>query len=339
MNKGGVGKRVDLDVLKNAIFDDISTLLDSLELEYRQEQDNIFMCCPAHSGSDNPNGCSISIKHKRWHCWTHGCHEQYGRDILGFVKGAMQTENFADVLKHLSTIYAFNHTTSKLALEVEPENDIIQLSKIFQKKLYVSRSPSTQVVKTCGRSPYFESRGFSASTLKEFKVEDCEDSKSPMKFRAIIPIIENGVSIAFIARGTRPWVLPKYLFSDGFKKTEHLYNYTNGMEAGLKKNALFVVEGQGDVWKMYECGVKNCVGLFGKSVSDAQEDLLIKSGITNLIILTDNDSSGRESKVDIKRRLSRMFKLIFPKMYSKDLGSMFASQVHSKILSTLKGYY
>ena len=102
---------------------------------------------------------------------------------------------------------------------------------------------------------------------------------------------------------------------------------------------MFLVEGQGDVWKLYESGVYNAVGLFGKDVSSTQRTLLLKSGVTTLIILTDNDQAGRESKIKIKRELGRLFNLVFPKMHTKDLGDMSTEQIHDQILTDLKGCY
>lgn len=335
------GDRVDLKRLKDEIFQDLPRLLDSLDVEYRSDEDNIFMCCPAHPGSDNPNGCSLSIKHRVWHCWTHNCHDHFGKDIFGFVKGAMQTEDFSAVLRHLKRLYSFSkdtNTNSKRA-EDEIECDITKVSNIFKKRTQLTVHSIDNDIPTCGRSKYFESRGFLPSTLKHFGVEDCEDFKSPMKNRAIIPIYQHGVLVGFIARSTRQHITPKYLFSQSFKKTDYLYNYDEAIAVGTVKNALFVLEGQGDVWRMYENGVKNCVGIFGKSISDQQERLLLQSGITNLIILTDSDSSGQECKVEIKRKLGRMFKLFFPKVSGKDVGTMFPEQIQSKILSGMKGFY
>ena len=90
---------------------------------------------------------------------------------------------------------------------------------------------------------------------------------------------------------------------------------------------------------MHEAGVNNCVGIFGKKLSDQQERMLLKSGATTLIVLTDNDQAGRESKVDIKRRLGRFFTIIFPKMMSKDVGLLSVDKIQSQILNNLKGLY
>ena len=97
--------------------------------------------------------------------------------------------------------------------------------------------------------------------------------------------------------------------------------------------------GQGDVWKLYEAGVDNAVGLFGKDISTSQRSLLLKTGITKLIVLTDNDQAGREAKIKIKRDLSRLFNLVFPQMHTKDLGNMFVDKIKKDILQDLKGCF
>ena len=104
-------------------------------------------------------------------------------------------------------------------------------------------------------------------------------------------------------------------------------------------DSLFLVEGRGDVWRLWECGVKNVVGLFGREISSAQKRLLLNSGATKLVVLTDNDQAGRESKIKIKREMGRLFKLVFPKMSNKDLGDMQQDKIQKQILNNLRGYY
>jgi len=58
-----------------------------------------------------------------------------------------------------------------------------------------------------------------------------------------------------------------------------------------------------------------------------------------LVVLTDNDSSGRESKIHIKREFNRLFRLFFPTMNSKDLGNLSEIKLNLDILSGLKGLY
>ena len=142
-----------------------------------------------------------------------------------------------------------------------------------------------------------------------------------------------------IGRAVKEYKIPKFLiYPTGFDKRFFFYNYHNAIQRAIETSCLFILEGQGDVWKLYEHGVINAVSIFGKTISKEQEEKLLKLPITHLIILTDNDQAGRESKVQIKRQLNRSFKLTFPKMSSKDVGEMSDEEIKS-MLEKLKGTY
>tara|TARA_B100000287_G_scaffold428171_1_gene479102 strand:- start:340 stop:1383 length:1044 start_codon:yes stop_codon:yes gene_type:complete len=338
-------KTLDLEKVKDIIFSDLDILFDSLGLEYRRDGDNIFMRCPIHEGSDNPNGLSFSIERRMWKCWTRGCHEHYNTDIFGFVAGCLDTDSFSDVLRFISSTYDLNGATGQWKKKETVDDE----SKIFKNlvKQFKKREKKTTTVKDVfigpfpsqmlAGSPYFESRGFKKQTLKHFGVRDSDSLL--MRNRSIIPVNYKNQAVGFIARATKDWLMPKYLFSDGFKKTEYLYNYDNAITSAQKLNCMFLVEGQGDVWKLYEAGVENAVGLFGKDISSSQRSLLLKTGVTKLVVLTDNDQAGRESKIKIKRDLSRLFNLVFPQMHTKDLGNMFVDKIKQDVLQNLKGCY
>jgi DNA primase len=163
-----------------------------------------------------------------------------------------------------------------------------------------------------------------------------------MRGRAIIPIHDDTGTdyVGMIGRTTKEYVSPKFLiYPKGFDKRHFFYNYHRAIPKAIETSCLYIVEGQGDVWKLYEAGVFNVVSIFGKTISKEQENKLIKLPITHLVILTDNDQAGREAKVKIKRQLSRFYKLTFPKMLNKDVGDMSIEQIQNQILSKLKGTY
>ena len=93
------------------------------------------------------------------------------------------------------------------------------------------------------------------------------------------------------------------------------------------------------MWRLYESGVENAVGLFGKDISETQKSLLIKSGVTDLVVLTDNDQAGREGRMKIQRELSRMFNLIYPPMLKKDIGDTSVKKIQKHILPEVEGLY
>ena len=230
----------------------------------------------------------------------------------------------------------YKSTSSKPKVKRSEFDEIVN---IFNNKKDKTKSDYVRDVETLNNSFYFEKRGFLPDTLEHFRVQDCIDKTSKMWNRAIIPVTFENKEVAYIARATKSFIQPKYLFSKGFKKSEYLYNYDNAIDVAKEKHALFLVEGQGDVWRMYEAGAKNCVGLFGKDISDTQKSLLIKSGVTDLIILTDYDQAGREGRMKIQRELNRMFNLTYPLMPKKDIGDTSVKKVQKHILSQAEGLY
>lgn len=334
-------QKLDLIKVRDIIFKDIFLLLNNLELDYQIKNNNIFMPCPIHHG-DNDNGVSISLSHKNWRCWTRSCHEDSSTNIFGFIQSIFtergQDASFSDVLRYVCKLYKIRDTEKKQEKVEDPYKDFGEIVEIFKDNCPLGHI-TIEDVNTCGNSPYFESRGFYSDTLKHFGVEDCLDKRSVMKDRSIIPVHYKKDKVGFIARATKSWQSPKYLFSDGFKKANYLYNYDKALVRSLETACLFLVEGQGDVWRMYEAGVENCVGLFGKDISNKQKELLLKSGATKLVILTDNDQAGRESKIKIQRDLFRSFNLKFPRFTGKDIGDMSVESIQKNILSNLKGAY
>ena len=339
---------LDLNKVREIIFQDIYKLLDSFDLEYTQDAENIFMKCPIHEGSDNPFAVSIALDKKVWRCWTRGCHDHYSCNIWGFIKGCLQTDSFSDALKYVCKLYdvegALKDGPSSDNGGDKPNTDFNQLIRQIKGSRKADRG-SCQVehvtrpkTESCP-SPYFISRGYEPETLRFFGVRETpSDTKGVLRRRAIIPIYDNaGMYCGYIGRATLPYIEPKYIFSKGIRKSDYLYNYHNAIQGMV--STLFLVEGQGDVWRLWECGVKNAVGLFGKDVSSQQRKLLLNSGATRLVVLTDNDQAGRESKIKIKRELGRLFKLVFPKMHTKDLGGMMCEQIDKNILQDLRGYY
>ncbi len=345
---------LDLNKVRDIIFSDIFKLLDSFSLEYTQDGDNIFMRCPVHEGSDNPFGLSISLDKKMWRCWTRGCQEHYKSDIFGFVKGVLDTDSFSVALKHICEVYNVNgasksdnnndtnipdrHSSFRTLVRGLANGQGGARPRLDNGILPTSTYDSFPRTQQCP-SKYFISRGFREETLDFFGVRDVpDDTKGFLRHRAIIPIFNAmGERVSYIGRATRPFIQPKYVFSKGLRKSDYLYNYHNAKRLDSDCNSLFLVEGQGDVWKLWENGVTNAVGLFGKEISSEQKRILLTSGFTNLVILTDNDQAGRESKIKIKREFKRYFNLVFPEMQNNDIGNLLDSQVQA-LLKDLKGH-
>lgn len=338
---------MNLKQLKKKLNSEAELVFKKLGMECEAFNDNIYSTCPIHDGSDNPRAFSFSPERGMWKCWTRDCQQEHRNDIFGLISGVLSKESgqdleFRDVLQWVRKEFNIQ-TTREPAVDIEDEDDYFS---------YIIKNINTKDRSTTDKeidihfdkkipSEYFCDRGYKKSTLKHFNVGDCSE-RGIMKDRAIIPIHNDDGSkiVAAIGRSTKEYRNPKFLFyPTGFNKRFYFYNYHNAIKRARETSCLYILEGQGDVWRMFEAGVSNAVSIFGKNVSNEQMQKLIKLPVTRLIILTDNDQAGRESKMEIQRKLSRMYKLTFPALSHKDVGEMSPREIKIKLLKELEGTY
>ena len=338
---------LDLKKLNSDAFDSVEKILEYLQIEFEDLGDNLYCACPIHEGSDNDRGFSISKELKMWKCWTRSCNDDYGNDMFGLVRGVLSKQlgeeaEFKDALRTICKALDINSNSSgKEKKKKKKPDEFVRLVNIFSDASPSKSSrASVDEIQALKASEYFMSRGFSLKTLEHFGVGDCYNKDSEMYQRAVTPIHDDqGVLSAYIGRAIREYRKPKFLFTSGFDKRRFLYNYHRAIAKASEKSCLFITEGQGDTWRLFECGIENCVGIFGKSLTKQQEQKILNSGITKIVVLTDNDQAGRESKVQIQRKLARNFKLFFPRFSGKDIGDMSKKNIESKILPQVRGLY
>jgi len=334
---------MDLNQIKKKLNENYDLVFNKLGITYEKLGDNIYSTCPIHNESDNPRAFSYSASRGLWKCWTRDCQCEYKNDIFGIILGVLSKQNgvelqFKDALKWSCDLLNINKSIQ--ITKEQPKEDLTDIISIFSAS-YCEKKTNTIEYKPKEISSYFIDRGFKKETLEYFGV-GVDQNVHSMKDRAIIPIHdESGTKIVgLIGRSIKEYKMPKFLlYPKGFDKRFYLYNYHRAIKRASETSTLFITEGQGDVWKLYEAGVHNAISIFGKTIAKEQEEILHKLPITHLVILTDNDQAGRESKIQIKRQFNRMYKLSFPQIYGKDVGEMSTQQIQSKILINLEGSY
>lgn len=341
---------MNLQQIKQKLNENAELVFQELGMKCEVFSDNIYSTCPVHEASDNPRAFSFSPEKGIWKCWTRDCQEEYKNDMFGLIRGVLSRQEgkeveFVDALNWACKILNINRTYHKSEQEKKPEETEDLLYKIVnivnkQVKPHQHKIISLDLEVDIP-SPYFYTRGYNKRTMKYFGVGDCYQD-GIMKERAIIPIHDdNGKDlIGIIGRSIRDYRMPKFLFSPkGFDKRYCFYNFHRAIKRASETSCLYIVEGQGDVWRLYEAGVKNVISIFGKTITEQQQQKLLTLPVTHLIILTDNDQAGRECKVQIKRQLGRMYKLTFPQLSQKDVGDMSVKNIKKDILSKLEGTY
>lgn len=343
---------LNLKDLKSKLNNDLDNVLEILKIDTESLNTNKFSFCPVHDESDNPKAFSMSARTKRWKCWTRNCHEEYGDDIFGLIRGIIskresKNATFTDVLSWIRmNIPEFMDSALKkdenaVVVVADPLQEVI--SKFYKENTRKISNFESPGFKSSIPSLYFvNERHFKKETMIEFGVGDSKETSALMRNRAIIPIHnDDGSSIVgHICRSNKDYIEPKFYIEKNFNKHEWLYNFHRAKTVAEQKSSMFLVEGQGDVWRLWEAGVKNTVGLFGKEVFDSHIDKLNSIGVTTLVVLLDHDQPGREAKTKIKRKLDRYFKLFFPELKTrKDIGAMSPEAIYNDILIKLKGLY
>lgn len=89
-----------------------------------------------------------------------------------------------------------------------------------------------------------------------------------------------------------------------FKKARHLFGLNEAKHHILKTGFVYVVEGQFDVIKAYEAGLKNVVAVGNSNIGIYQVSLL-RRYTDHIVLLFDNDEAGR---VGMERAISKFGK-------------------------------
>lgn len=342
---------MNLKQIKQFLNTNIEEVFKKLDMKCEIFGDNIYSTCPVHESSDNPRAFSYSKNRKIWKCWTRECQNEYNNDVFGLIRGALSNKNgtevnFGQVISWIKT--NFNVTisgeiscTQKNSEEETDKIEFHDIVSLLKDDIFFPNNSSVELnINIEIPSRYFINRGFKTKTLQHFEVGDCFDKSSKLYERSIIPIHDDSgkQKIGYVCRAIKEYKLPKFLiYPQGFDKRFQFYNMHRALPHIIETNSVFVVEGQGDVWRLYEAGVYNAIGIFGRTLTKEQQKKLQQLPLTHIIILTDNDQAGRESKIQLQRQLGRFYRLSFPQLSHKDIGDMSIKQIHSNILSQIRG--
>lgn len=314
----------------------IVALLEYFHIEYRDYNETYVFRCPVHGG-DNSNGCSILKSNGSWSCWTHECQQDFKKSTFGFVRGVLSHRASRKVSMKETMDFCLKFLNKEIhdIPEVQLNNRLdVKLLDIFDKKPTRETSNFTrEYIRNSLEIPskYYLNRNYSSTILDKFDVGNCIAQNKPMSNRAVVPIYdENDTYVGCVGRSLvdNP-NMPKWINSKGFSKTMFLYGLNFAKEHIIKKGTVYLVEGQGDVWRLHEAGYENSVGIFGSNISDEQLILLESSGCLNVVILTDTDLAGEKAVKQIMKKCGRRFNYYRPQIPKKDIGEMNVEEIKS----------
>ena len=342
-----------INVLSEKLSDRIIDILDHFEISYTEQDEWIYCPCPVHGG-DKKDGVSIRQSdifpnQIVWSCWTHHCEKQYVNSILGLLRGILSREaekdvGFMDAVSFGFKFLNFSPDDIKVAAGQKDKSNFIRCANsIFKEKKQVKKNVTREMVVSSLHGPveYYLNRGFKESTLNFFDVGICKDPSKPMYNRIVVPVYDDEHKYMTGCIGRSLEEKPsthKWINSKGLNTGDFLYNYWNAKDFIEETNSVVLVEGQGDVWRLHEAGIRNCVGMFGCYLSDYQRIILERSGALNLIILTDSDEAGRDASARIRGQCERLFNIYAPDISPhKDVGEMSVCEIQETLNPQLQG--
>lgn len=333
---------VDFRAVKAAVS--MSQILDHYGLtasfKASANGENLSGPCPLHGG-DNPTQFRVSLTKNCWHCFSE-C--QHGGNILDFVakKEDCSIRQAAILLSNwfnLPTDGSFKSSSrddeegtasreaSASSAQAAPAAQDHGRSVQAQKHNAQVPEEDTTPNKPLGfalknldsKHPYLGYRGLSATTIAEFGLGFC--AKGTMAGRIAIPIHnEEGQLVAYAGRwpGELPKEdemgdTPKYRFPAGFKKSQELFNLHRALRDPSDR-PLVLVEGFFGCMHLWQIGLRRVVALMGSSLSQAQEELLVRhtDSYSQVMVMLDEDPAGRAGRENIAQRLSlKLFVRVF----------------------------
>lgn len=224
--------------------------------------------CPIHQG-DNPRAFNVSLDKNLWNCFTH-CG---GGSVIDLI---MKIENISLYEAILRAEQMIGDCKVKKKESIRAET--VKKNKPLEFRLTLDPA-----------HPYLKKRGIKFETAKYFGIVYC--NYGILKGRIAIPIYDDKAKlVAYCGRAVNNEKL-KYKFPKGFRKNLVLYNYHNVKNS--KEKEVVVVEGYFDLFRVYQAGY-SCVALMGRSISPAQEQLLVSLN-KKLVLMFDGDRPGKEA--------------------------------------------
>jgi 5S rRNA maturation endonuclease (ribonuclease M5) len=323
-----------------------------LKIEYNEFENRIAFACPVHGGDNCEGACIFTDGNKskgNWVCWTHGCERDHGKNIIGFVKGVLSQKQGKEATFYSAINYCLSFLNKKL-IDIEEEkisetiynnNKLMEVLTREPEKVSLGISRDQIVSSLEIPSKYFIGRGYLPETLIAFDVGECYNPHRQMYNRAVVPIYDESYNyIGCVGRSLDDNDKKyKWLNSKGFKKSFYLYGLWITKSHIQKTSSIVLVEGQGDVWRLYEAGIKNCAGIFGADLSEDQLIALEKLGVMNVIILTDTDEAGEKAAQGIINKGGRRFNYFRPIISKKDIGEMTIEEIETELKPQMKGLF
>jgi len=283
--------KLKLDYLKDMV--DPRYLAESMGIVVTRETPKELRGNCAVHGGDNPTSFRFNKDKKTWVCFSHKCHDVYGNDVIGLIRGMMKMD-FMGAVDYLSGLVG-DFDSAIEALKYRREKEQKEFINNTKTEPYIHPKVSEErLSKYLGnRSTLFRDDGFDSKTLDYFEIGGGYRTSDDL-IRDVIPIRDiDSKLVAYSLRDIRPDAEyeSKYWITPGFDKDNVLYNLNSIVPVD---GPIIVVEGFKSVWRLWEYGIKDVVAAMGSKITQGQQKLLFSNALHGAVIFFDCDVAGIE---------------------------------------------
>lgn len=262
---------------------DVLEELSSFEFPKARNRGTELTSCSPFRDESSPS-FSINLETGQWIDFG-ATGDSLGKGNLVTLLAMLRHETYENIERYLIQKYGIENIdldTFKLEIQLEKKTE---KPKVFTEDEYE---------KYRFRHPYLMNRGISEKVQKAFEIGYDREN-----YAVAFPWFDrdgNMVNIKF--RSVRS---KHFHYADGQPIRNHLYGI-HFIQRLSSKSLCAVVESEIDALYLWTCG-HPAVAIGGSNVTATQIELLRRSGVSEIVIATDNDSVGQKTKQKIANSL------------------------------------
>ena len=322
-----VVNRKEVEVLKEYANQKITKVLDALGIDYHEQYKYITAPCPIHGGS-RQDAFSWHLDYNVFQCFSRGCHEKFGKDIFGLVRGVLEC-SFPDAIEFVRELFSDAKLDSGELIQHKDNKQFLAR----EQKILIKTFPEDILARLAYHS-YLETRGYPKSLIEKYQVGIPSTNYKRMSNRIIFPVrdIESRI-VGFTGRtlldNWKELSIGKWEHSNGFDKRHNLFNINKAKESIRKTGIAIICEGPLDVLRLEQAGIHNGVAIFGRKLYNGQISLLIQAGANRLLVALDADAAGRSGAESAFMTAKSFFTIEVIDLGDGDVGDLTVEQTRT----------
>lgn len=295
-------------------LEDLASKVDIVELIGQSEElirkgRNYFCCCPYHSNDDTPSLCVYPATNK-WYCF--GCGS--GSSVYDWIM-RRDNINFPEALKVVCEMVGED------ADEYIESESIAFLKQL--KKQKTNKEIKVNIRKTLNFTDDYLNKysdelpkewlneDMTAEALKTYNIRIDHNAN-----RIVYPVFDADDNFIGVKGRTRIEAykelgLAKYMNYNKIGTIDYFQGWQQALPEIKKDKSVIIFEGIKSCIKCYGWGIKNTIAAETSALSDGQLQLLIKTGIPEVIIGWDNDhniqDTIRDSKIQMLKKFTNLY--------------------------------